>query len=240
MKECHHAGEPNSRTRPASRMGDHLGRSPDLRVEAKVGPSRGGCPSGCADIALRLQLRGQSRVCTAFPFNRANPDQSESPIRCLQRAHNGGVLSCVNNGCIPATGEGGAGLSWDAMGCAMGIYGRRVGNGSVFESQGWKTRGIRGEIGRNTGCFVVHRWDFRSSGKNSRDFVGKIWARFSDVAETTCGENFCEQAPNRPVFADFRTLYVVLYTPCGQDDVPNSRKKQLITMNSHGIPICTG
>ena len=30
MKECHHAGEPYPQTRPASRMGDRLGRSPDF------------------------------------------------------------------------------------------------------------------------------------------------------------------------------------------------------------------
>src|SRR6056297_74331 len=49
-------------TRPASGQGDHLGRSPDLRVDAWPGLPTVPCTEvTSSDFARRLQLRGQSR-----------------------------------------------------------------------------------------------------------------------------------------------------------------------------------
>lgn len=72
----HHSGEPKPVARPAPGLGDHSGRSPDLRVVADFGPSRGGAPVACAKAAHRLQLRGQSWFWADphhVPFSPGNP-----------------------------------------------------------------------------------------------------------------------------------------------------------------------
>ncbi|APX21334.1 hypothetical protein Ga0080559_TMP538 [Salipiger profundus] len=66
--------------RPARGEGDHPGRSPDLRVVASLGPSRAFTQWHVADDARRSQLRGQSRVCTAFPILRGCRNQNVAGI----------------------------------------------------------------------------------------------------------------------------------------------------------------
>ena len=64
--------------------GEHFGRSPDLRVFAKPNlpePITGSVVS--VGLALRLQLRGQSRywilILTAFPLTTGNPAEPKIP-----------------------------------------------------------------------------------------------------------------------------------------------------------------
>ncbi len=69
-------------TPPAPEQGDHLGRSPDFAGRCLAEPSQ---PIWGQWLILsrarRLQLRGQSRICTAFPFTRAMVAPGPKQIR---------------------------------------------------------------------------------------------------------------------------------------------------------------
>jgi len=121
---CHHERTDRTPKRsPARGEGDHLGRSPDLRVGARRGPSRAFRPVAYAGRTRRSQLRGQSRICTAFPILRAGPEPR------LERLNAGRLTAQVLRSChLPARGFGAA---WEWMAPAMGMHGTDLGNAAL-------------------------------------------------------------------------------------------------------------